>query len=535
MLIMTPLLRVFAVVLAVVLSGAASADVARANSLMSRAETNLGAVASSIGHLKSPPKGAKAKLAASRLQQALDDLNPAKDLLEKVPAGTSGRDEAVARYQAAVAEYNRLRAILVGSDAPAPAADSGDTVRLDYRQEELLKNARFHLREVKGNADHLTAQLEELRAVQDQLTINFRTVNALREIVANAQRKSGFAKDALGQLPENGAGVAPVAQELVNADAKVVIAADYLNPLNATLQDLINPANYPEFEADRRRLQELSGMFALTDSFQSNRALAGETFQQAEAAKAECIRVAQKYTRLMQQRTDQGVTIENVGNGFLRRHAEFLAAADAQKQALPGEIRSELATAAGYAADAVAEQKPLWFTGGIPQVMGFAEERVALLEVLDPPSGAALRAEFVAAEATLREQADSLRELIIRENKMPPDNFAGPDRDKAIETAISAWKVQQSEFDVLKIRIPSENWARETKWTYSNRTWYFSDKSRLQVRLLVADHNNPDQVIDRPINVWKDHQKGDSMYGTPLWAFEDELPPSSFMLRSNVN
>ena len=65
-------------------------------------------------------------------------------------------------------------------------------------------------------------------------------------------------------------------------------------------------------------------------------------------------------------------------------------------------------------------------------------------------------------------------------------------------------------------------------------TWYFSDRSRLQVRLLVADHENPDLAIDRPINVIKDHQTGDTMIGVPLWGFDDELQPSSYMLRSKI-
>src|SRR5690606_19928385 len=108
------------------------------------------------------------------------------------------------------------------------------------------------------------------------------------------------------------------------------------------------------------------------------------------------------------------------------------------------------------------------------------------------------------------------------------------DREEAIKTALSAWKVQQDEYEVLAVRIPAEHWARDTKWTYSNGTWYFSDRSRLQVRLIVADHENPELAIDRAINVWKDHQQGDSMIGTPLRAFEDELQPSDYLLKANV-
>lgn len=514
-------------------STSAFADVAKVNGHLHRAEANLASVNASIGHRTSPPTGSAAKLSAMRLQQALDDLNPAKALLEQIPAETEGRAEAAARYAEAAELYNKLRAILTGSDAPAATESTGGT-KLGYQQEEQLRNARFHTSEVEGNAKLLTDRVEEMKGIEDELSISYREVDELMGVIENAQRKSGFAKDALERLPEDGQGVGDVKQRLNTADAKVVVAADFLRPLQKKLHKIIDPASYPEFDADQKRLRELSAMFARPEILISQRALAADTFKQADAAKKECIRIARKYGRLMQQETSQGKTLEGYGNGFLRNHAAFLARAEELKGELPGEIRSHLSQAKQYADEAVANQKPAWFNGGIPQQMDFARERVVLLEVIAPDEGKTLRAEVVAAEGALKKQAESLRELIIRENEMPSDRFQGEDRDKAIKTAISGWKVQQKDFKVLKVRIPSENWTRETKWTYSNGTWYYSDRSRLQVRLIVADHENSELAIDRPINVIKDHQKGDSMIGVPLWGFEDELPPSSYLLRSKV-
>ncbi|MEO1718411.1 MAG: hypothetical protein AAFR76_15025, partial [Planctomycetota bacterium] len=306
-------LRIVAVLVAALsFAPMASADVDKVNSLLRRAEANLQSVSSSLGNRTTPPRGSAGKLLANRLQQALDDLTPAQQLLQSIPAGTSGRDEAAARYTAAANEFNRLRAIITGSDAPAEPAPEG--VRLNYQQEELLRNATFHLREVEGNAQQLTDATERLRAIEDQLAIDYREVLALRGTLENARRKSGFADENLSKIPADGRGVAETRQRLVNADAKVVIAADYLNPLHARLQDLINPANYPEFDADRDRLRELSAMFGRTDAFQMDRAFAADVMQQSEAAKAECMRIAQKYARLMQQQTDQGKAIEGIGN-----------------------------------------------------------------------------------------------------------------------------------------------------------------------------------------------------------------------------
>ncbi|MEM8756939.1 MAG: hypothetical protein AAGF47_04060, partial [Planctomycetota bacterium] len=192
------------VALLTAIAGPAAADIDKANGLLRRAEANLQSVASSLGNRTTPPRGSAGRLAAQRLQQALGDLNPAKAFLEAVPAGTEGRDEAVARYAAAAAEYNRLHAILTGGSAPptAPSAAGPDEgVALDYRQQELLRNAQFHIREVEGNAQQLTEAVEPLRAVEDQLSVSFRDVAGLLGVVENARRKSGVAAETLDQLP----------------------------------------------------------------------------------------------------------------------------------------------------------------------------------------------------------------------------------------------------------------------------------------------------------------------------------------------
>jgi hypothetical protein len=103
-----------------------------------------------------------------------------------------------------------------------------------------------------------------------------------------------------------------------------------------------------------------------------------------------------------------------------------------------------------------------------------------------------------------------------------------------VDVAIDAWKYQQKQFDVLTSRIPSENWSRETLWTYSNSTWYYVDRSKLQVRLIVADPKNDKQAVILPITIIKDHQKGDSLIGTPLYSGDEVLQPSSYMLRDKI-
>ncbi len=529
---------------------AAAVDVAAVNSHLKRAESNLQLVNGSIGHLTSPPKGSAAKLSKMRLDQAFGDIEPAGTMLKTLSG--PGVAEATTRYNEAVTLYNTLAGILSGKAAsPKPEPKPGDTpspaptpdttpktpgtVKLGYPHADNLKNTLFTLREVEGYVASLMTLLEQARPVADQLTINHRTTGQAMATIAEGRRKAGFVDDGLAKIPANGEGVAEAKQRLITARAKIDTADMYFKPLHAKLMALVDPANYPEFDTDVKRLRELSQMYGYTDSHSNEgRAAMADAFTQQAAAKDECIRIARKYARLMEQKTDQGTHIESTGNHFLSTHAEFLATAETQKQTLPTEIREHLAEADQYAEEAVAEQKPMWFTGGIPQRMEWATDKLALYAVLDPQGAAGVKAEVAALEASLAKRADSLKELIIRENKLPNDAYAGGDRDIAIAEAVAAWRKEQPGMELLTVRIPSDSWKRSAKWSYSNGTWYFSDVSRLQVRLIVADEDNAEQVVDRPINVYRDHESGDSLSASPLHGFSEPLQPSSYLLRSRV-
>ena len=377
--------------------------------------------------------------------------------------------------------------------------------------------------------------MEELRPTNDQLTIDHRKTASTLATLTETRRQAGFVDDGLKKIPANGEGVAEAKQRLATARKDLDAAAKYLEPLNKQLMELIDPARYPDFQIDLKRLSELGSSYANPAMlFREQRPRAAEAFAQSEAAKAECVRIARAYLRLIEQQTDMGKRMEAAGNGFLRRHEEFLTMARQQSGALPADIRADLAEADRLANDAVQNQKPLWFTGGIPQRMEWVDDKLALYRVLDPAGAPAVVREVDAMKKSLRERSESLRDLIIRENVLPPNRFTGADRDAAIAIAVDGWKVQEKDAEILAVCIPSEAWRRETKWTYSNGTWYFSDRSILQVRLIVADQKNPELAIDRAINVKKDHQKGDTMIGVPLRSFDEELQPNEYLLRSKV-
>lgn len=510
-------------------------DISRIEGLLRRAEANLKSVDSNLAGRTSPPRGSAGKLLAQRLKQAYGDLEPAGQLVRKLPAGESGVAEITERYNTAAKLYQKLAAIMNGGQPPADKGSGSGEVKLGYPHADNFKNTMFTFKnKVEAAVNGLTKLHAELLPVADQLTIDHRVVARAMNTITEARRQAGFVKDGLAKIPANGQGVAAAKSNLAKALESIAGSEKYFAPLNEQLMAMIDPAKYPQFDADRKRLQGLGSDYAQDWIFNENRARAAELYSQRAAVMQEVDRISKVYERLMQQQTPMGKTIEARSKGMLQTLQAFDAKIEQQRATLPASIQEDMAEADKYATEAVQNQKPMWFTGGIPQRMGWAEDKLSLLKVIDPAGSKAVQAKYSALEASLKTRADALKELIIRENRIPEDRFAGPDRDKAIAVAKSGWAGQQADAQILAIRIPSEAWKRVTKWEYSNGTWYFYDKSRLQVRLIVADHENPKLAIDRPVNVIKDHQSGDTMIGMPFRSFDEALQPSEYYLKVNV-
>jgi hypothetical protein len=528
--------------LALLSPAVAADDVAKANSLLDRAQVNLDTVNASVGNRTSPPRGSAGKLAAQRLQQAFGDLQPAGQIVQSLPADGEGVAELTQRYQQSVELYQKLGAILNGGQAPAPA-DTGGT-RLNYQQEDSLKDARFHLREAEGLVQGLQELMAQTQTIDDKNSIDYRTVAAAMQNLETVGRRLEPIRTRLEALPADGAGVPPAVARYNAVLQAGQTLSQYFPPLHQQLQALINPASYPQLDADLRRLQELTGMYRDPGLVSGTGEDVVATIKLAGAAKQEVFRMARRYGELLKQPAPLAERIEKSGNYFLQKHADFMAAVAQRREELPGEIRGHLASARQDMQTAVAEQKPGYFNGGIPQKTGWATDKLAVLEAIDPEAAAPLATELHQFRQELKQQAASLRELIIRENQPPPDRFFGEDRQKAIDTAIDAWTYQEEDFEVLGARIPAEAWDRQVRQHFDGEldlrdgdlegTWSKTDRSRLQVQLLIAVKDQPTLAKIIPVNVTQDHMKGDTLTGSPMFAGDEELPPRFFLLRDKI-
>jgi hypothetical protein len=531
---------------------------------LNQAKTNLKLAQDSAGPGTDVPQGSRAKLSKMRLDTAAANMPQMQQWLAELPADAAAVKPVAAEFATTQQAIAALDARLAGSDsavtppavaasaaagsasaptsapasaaasapASAPAAAAG--VKLGYQQEEILKGANYNLRDVEGFAAALTQLVAELKPQADQMAIDYRQAQTGMNTIETARRKAGFTQDALNKLPPDGAGIAETAQGLATALTEIATAESYLKPLSVALNTSINPANYPELQADLKRLGELASMYGNPMILQSDRPQAAAVLKEVPAAQAEAERIAKIYQPLKQQQTEDGKRFEGAGNYFQSNLQTFQAAAEQQKQALPQEIRADLAEASRTADTAAADQNPLLYTGGVPQAMGNAGDKLALYAVLDPANAPALEKELQGTQASLQQREKSLGQLIIQQNPLPPDRYTGADREKVVAVAVDAWKGQQAEFKLLASRIPSEAWSRETLWQYSNRAWTFVDRSTLQVQLILADADDASLAVIRPVNIWMDHQKGATLIGVPLHSGDEALQPSNYLVRDKI-
>ncbi|MEL7089550.1 MAG: hypothetical protein AAGL98_14110, partial [Planctomycetota bacterium] len=311
-----------------------AADVAKIHSLLHRAEANLQSVQQTLAGRDTPPKGSAGKLLAQRLRQVLVDLEPAGKLVATLPDGEPGVAEATERFKTAVTLYQQSAAILNGGSAPAEAAAAQDgEVKLGYPHADNFKNVLFTYRnKVEAPAHQLVKLHAELLPVEDPLTINHRVTAQAVAAIAEARRQADFVQEGLAKIPANGQGVAAAKANLAASLESIDGSDQYFAPLHAQLMAMIDPAKYPKFNEDRKRLQGLGGDYKQDWIFRDDRARAAELYQQRQAAQQEVIRISGAYQRLMQQQTDMGKTIEAVGNGTLQSLKQFDAKIAEQKQ-----------------------------------------------------------------------------------------------------------------------------------------------------------------------------------------------------------
>ena len=533
------------------LEAAESALLREAQSHLQKFETNLNLALQSAGPGAEAVPPSKARLAVVRLQSALDAMAQVKARLDRLPGQDAAVEPVLRQFATLTAAAQGLRARLTGGAAPSAAAPASPvssatttpvnrpaaagagasaTPRLDYRQQEELKNARFYLREVEGKVAALEQLVAQVKPVSDVTTLDFRLLQRGMNTVAEARQRAGLVGPRLANLPATADGVAEAGAELKTLLTRLDTAEQALQPLHARLAALVDPKSHPTLAADTARIRELAAMFSDPLLFQSHRPHAAARVRELASAQAEHKRVLEAYAALLRQTTAESTALTAASAHFGDRVGLFTAEMNTQRASLPGSIDADFQKIDRMVQEAVSNQKPAFFTDGIPFELGLLEEKLDLLDALEPARTAANR--MKAVQGLVKKQQVALREAIIAANELPRDEFQGGERDEIVKLATEAWRKLEPGATVIAVRIPSSAWRRDTRWRNQTGDWYKIDRSFVQAQVIVR-HSDTLPVI-RPVDLGKNHLEGDRITAAPMDALKDELMPHRFLLLKRV-
>jgi hypothetical protein len=226
--------------------------------------------------------------------------------------------------------------------------------------------------------------------------------------------------------------------------------------------------------------------------------------------------------------------VSNMLNFFERNWENYTRRIESFKDDGPKQITQHLDEAEKMSDQAVAERKPLFFTGGIPQRMKWAADKLAVLNAVDPAAAKPLQARYDALKPTIPQKEASLRNEIIAANEPPRDNYSGPDKAKLIELAKSSWTEAHPDAQIVAVKIPGNDWKRDTRWTWypTSRTFEKSDRSKLQAQLLVKSASDPKLLEVHVVDLFKDHLSNDALKAV-RWDDKD-VPVQNLILAEKV-
>lgn len=539
----------------------------QAQTALKNAGADLDAARSSAGTAANPAKGSRVKLTKMRLDSARQRLDQAAEALGGLPAEDEAVVAAQARYNEVLAGVEQVEAIINPPAAPEPAPEAPSDkaekdkpapsepakaedakeegpapepaapaqpapAKLHYTQEKLVKDANWYVRETNSYADKAAKVVAALDA-EGPKPVHSEVRQAL-EAVKTGLTKHALAVGYIEQLPADHPQVKPTADAVKQAGDRIGALGSRLEAADAELDKLTNMVHYPNYQQDYALLGDFARRYYdFNMAMQQPEALA-HVIKEDGQVMSEVQRIAKTYLPLVEQRTAEGDKLESLFNHFQQKRNQFAAQLIEYKKNLPAAFESDIQEGLSLAQQGVNEQKPMFFgkDSGIEQRFGWAEQKLLVFKAFGEEEAKPYVDRLAEARKQVNQMAKALEGKIIQENTLPPNRYQGADRAELVELAKEAWAKQQPDAEVLTACIPSQAWERSTRWEWFSGAFHKVDKSHVQVQLIVK-HDDKLAVI-RPVNLYKNHLKGDSINAWPMDAVEDELIPQRYLLLEKV-
>lgn len=383
--------------------------------------------------------------------------------------------------------------------------------RLDYRQEQALKDARYYLDQAEGIAKALEEKIKDWKVGDTSIQIG-----TVQNYLASKDKASQYLKNAADrfkQLPVGHSEVRPVADRYQPLVDSLSASETKLNAVHAGLKSVVEQGAGAGYKADFDRLREINAMYSNPRILQEQPERAIDVIKQISAVKAERQRIAEKYGDLLKQSTPQSRDMNGVLRYFDQQFGAFEQATQKYAAEAPAQIKKNLEDALKMAADAVAHKRHLYFGegGGVNQQLSFARTRCSVLAAIAPNTPETTAAEQAIADATsqVKQMKASLNDAIIESNDLPNSSYAGPDKVELIGIVKTKWADSGVAGEVLTVGINSANWQRETRWEWRAGAWHKVDYSKIQGHVIVKADEKLANV--HYINITKDHLAQDAI------------------------
>ncbi len=523
---------------------ASPADLREADLALRAGEADLAAARSSAGSAANPAAGSRLKLTLTRLESARARIDQAGTALKRIAPDDPSAVALRKRHETATAGLAAIDAIVApASPANPPAANPpagnpanpvapanppvASPARLDYKQQQLIKDANFHLRDAEGYSAGAAEVVARLSG-DGPKPIHQDVTNALNA-VATGEKKQQLAAGYLAQLPADHPDVQALAAAVTQMAEALSASKTKLVEADAHLQKLTGMENYPKYDADFVLLQDLARRYTDFANVSQRAEALAEIIREDAQALRESQRIGQTYAPLVDQHTEPGQRMTRMQEYFTEHRTAFSKELAEYRKELPAAFDKDLQEADRLAEDAVANAKPAFFgeTGGISQQFGFAQSKLLVLKAFGEADAKPFADKLAASQQRMKERAKALEAQIIATNELPPDRYTAEDRADLIRRATEAFAAQQGGAQVLAVRIPSEAWTRDTRWRWSGDSFSKFDSSHLQIQLLVKQDEK--LAVIRPINLYKNHLQGDTISASPLDGAKDELPPQRYL------
>jgi len=496
-------------------------------------EAGLDAVSIALNEVRAKLNAGDASAAGSAYNTTVRNYNNHVRRIVQLPAGNAATVALKGKADALGATLKETAAALKAGPAAQPGAQAGappgakpvdalaqpaaPSGKLDYKQQQALKDARFYLNEVQPRAERiaqLTATKPDAEAIAEAM-----------ESMKFVQQRMGYAVERLNALPADNADVAAESKRYNDVLASLV-----------TAQGVIEKAAPDADKAVAALGQQMTDDLAMVESWSTSLRNPQSLFDShpdvAIAAVGQLPQMREAMADMLKRWTARAndKPKDTSAADMVRKLkyvdgqiTELSSYTEGLSTSLPEQITTDLTAVDKLIETGVTERRPAYFApdGGIAQQTAFAEQKVKMLKAINATAAITAEQSLTATRDKSLAAQKSLAQDIINGNKKPAERYKGADLEDLRQRVIADWKAKYPADEIVTVIFNTEGWSRTTRWDWSaaNKGFGKVDYDYIQPKLFYK--LNDTHALEMPVEVYKDYMK-DSRIVVKPWDKDPE-------------